>query len=229
MKNFKKSLSKVIVLFFTSIFILSACNSPVESNNDNYSEDFSSILKEMELEDVNPTEMEGLIFMREEEKLARDVYLVLYETWKVNVFSNIAKSEQKHTDAIKLLLEKYQIEDPVITDEIGVFQNSDLQSLYNSLIEKGKVSLVEALYVGAAIEEIDILDLEKNLAQVDSEDIIFVYNNLMRGSRNHLRAFVKNLSAQGVEYQAQYLDEEQFQTIVSSGVEGGSRRGRGKR
>lgn len=228
MKNFKKSLSKLLVISFASLFILSACNSPIEPNNDNYSEDISSILKDMELEDVNPTEMEGLIFMREEEKLARDVYSVLYETWNVQIFSNIAKSEQKHTDAIKIILEKYQIEDPVTTDEIGVFQNADLQTLYNSLIEKGKVSLVEALNVGAAIEEIDILDLEKNLAQIDSEDITLVYNNLLRGSRNHLRAFVKNLNAQGVEYQAQYLDQAQYETIVSSGVEGGSRRGRGR-
>ncbi|MBK8943975.1 MAG: DUF2202 domain-containing protein [Ignavibacteriae bacterium] len=188
-----------------------------------------TILKNMAIEDVSPTELEGLKFMREEEKLARDVYLVLYETWNANVFSNIAKSEQKHTNAIKTILDKYEIEDPVVNDEIGVFQNSDLQTLYNSLVEKGKVSLVEALKIGAAIEEIDILDLEKYLDEVDSEDITFVYNNLMRGSRNHLRAFVKNLNTQNVSYKAQYLDDEQFQTIVTSEAERGTGRGRGRR
>lgn len=229
MKNVKKYLSKILAISITSIFIISACNSPVESTNDNYSEDFESILKSMPVEDVSPTEMEGLKFMREEEKLARDVYLVLYENWNAQVFSNIAKSEQKHTDAIKTLLNKYEIEDPVVNDEIGVFQNSDLQTLYNSLVEKGKVSLVEALKIGAAIEEIDILDLEKYLHVVDSEDITFVYNNLMRGSRNHLRAFVKNLNMQNVSYEAQYLDDEQFQMIVTSEVERGTGRGRGRR
>lgn len=229
MKNVKKYLSKILAISITSIFIISACNSPVESTNDNYSEDFESILKSMPVEDVSPTEMEGLKFMREEEKLARDVYLVLYENWNAQVFNNIAKSEQKHTDAIKTLLNKYEIEDPVVNDEIGVFQNSDLQTLYNSLVEKGKVSLVEALKIGAAIEEIDILDLEKYLDVVDSEDITFVYNNLMRGSRNHLRAFVKNLNMQNVSYEAQYLDDEQFQTIVTSEVERGTGRGRGRR
>lgn len=229
MKNVKKYLSKILAITLTSIFLISACNSPVESTNDNYSDDMETILKNMAIEDVSPTELEGLKFMREEEKLARDVYLVLYETWNANVFSNIAKSEQKHTNAIKTILDKYEIEDPVVNDEIGVFQNSDLQTLYNSLVEKGKVSLVEALKIGAAIEEIDILDLEKYLDEVDSEDITFVYNNLMRGSRNHLRAFVKNLNTQNVSYKAQYLDDEQFQTIVTSEAERGTGRGRGRR
>lgn len=228
MKSLSQIFAKLILTAFTTIIIITACNSPVESNNVINSGDVSEVLKAMPIEEINSDENEGLVFMREEEKLARDIYLVLYKKWNANVFNNISKSEQKHTDAIKILLDKYQITDPVISDEVGVFSNPDLQALYNTLIEKGNTSLIEALKVGAAIEEIDILDLQKNLEKVDNEDITYVYNNLMRGSRNHLRAFNQNLEAQEVDYKAQYLDQDQFEAIVSTGIEKGSNRGRGR-
>jgi len=44
----------------------------------------------------NADEVKWLRFMREEEKLARDVYLKLFDTWKLTVFSRIARSEQRH-------------------------------------------------------------------------------------------------------------------------------------
>ena len=174
MKSLSQIFAKLILTAFTTIIIITACNSPVESNNVINSGDVSEVLKAMPIEEINSDENEGLVFMREEEKLARDIYLVLYKKWNANVFNNISKSEQKHTDAIKILLDKYQITDPVISDEVGVFSNPDLQALYNTLIEKGNTSLIEALKVGAAIEEIDILDLQKNLEKVDNEDITYV-------------------------------------------------------
>ncbi|MCB0748212.1 MAG: DUF2202 domain-containing protein [Ignavibacteriales bacterium] len=229
MDTITKRATKFLVTILSAVFILTACNSPVESNNNMYDQDIAEMLKAMPVEEISPAELEGLLFMREEEKLARDVYIVLYQTWNMKVFNNISQSEQKHTDAIKMLLDRYSIEDPVTTDEVGVFQNEDLLALYNTLIEQGKTSLVEALKVGAAIEEIDILDLHENIALVDNEDITFVYENLTRGSRNHLRAFVRNLSSQGVEYQPQYLDETEFQSIISSETENGKGRGRGRK
>jgi len=175
------------------------------------------------------TELEaaGLIFMREEEKLARDVYLTLYDQWQINIFQNIASSEQTHTDAIKTLLDQYGLDDPVVNDEIGVFANPDLQALYDQLIASGSQSLDDALKVGAAIEEIDILDLEKYIAQTDNADIQMVYDNLLKGSRNHLRAFVSNMQNQtGTTYQPQYLSQEAYQAIIGSDIEsGGSRNG----
>jgi hypothetical protein len=58
----------------------------------------------------------------------------------------------------------------------------------------------------ALIEKIDILDIQKKLdEQIDNKDITFFYANLLRGSRNHLRAFVKNLSRQGVSCTSQKM------------------------
>lgn len=173
-------------------------------------------------------EVEGLLFMREEEKLARDVYLTLHEQWKINIFQNIAASEQTHTDAVKALLYQYGLDDPVVDDEIGVFTNPDLQALYDQLVLQGSQSLGDALNVGAAIEEIDILDLEEYVAQTDNADIQMVYENLMKGSRNHLRSFVSTIQKQtGLNYQPQYLSQDAYQVIVGSEIESGGR-GRGK-
>lgn len=78
--------------------------------------------------------------------------------------------------------------------------------------------------VGGAIEEIDILDLKERIASTTHADIKTVYNNLLNGSYNHLRAFVSTLKTQtGEVYQPQYLDAVTYQTIIA-GTNG--RRGR---
>lgn len=185
---------------------------------------------------LSPEEAAGLAYMREEEKLAHDVYLALYEQWGSTVFRSIANSEQKHTDAIKTLLGRYGLDDPAAGNGVGVFDDPELQALYNTLVAQGRVSLADALKVGAAIEEIDILDLQERLAQTDNADIQRVYQNLERGSENHLRAFVTNLANRtGEVYQPQYLSQEAYDTIVNGGSgngggqgsQQGRRRGRG--
>ncbi|MCF6277315.1 MAG: DUF2202 domain-containing protein, partial [Anaerolineales bacterium] len=136
--------------------------------------------------ELSQPEVDRLIFMREEEKLARDVYLTLYEQWNLSAFQNISSSEQKHTDAVKNLLDLYELADPVVDDTIGVFTNNDLQALYDQLVAQGSLSLADALNVGAAIEEIDILDLQEGLDEANDPNIVMVYNNLMNGSYHHL-------------------------------------------
>ncbi len=220
-----RDLIKFVGLLSVSILIFAACESSDHAANsssvDQFGETISSIA-DFPAEDVSPEEEAGLSFMREEEKLARDVYTILYAKWNLRVFNNISRSEQMHTDAIKALLEKYDLSDPVVNDDLGVFQNQDLQNLYDGLVASGDSSLISALYVGTAIEEIDILDLQNELENVvDNGDITFVYENLMRGSRNHLRAFVKNLSSNGIEYAPRYLSEEAYLEIISSDHEHG--------
>ena len=164
--------------------------------------------------DLSPEETAAMIFMREEEKLARDVYNALYEIWGQPTFTNIASSEQMHIDEIKLLLDRYSLADPAL--EPGSFSNSDLVVLYDQLVAQGSVSLAEAIKVGAAIEEIDILDLQERLAQTDNADIQQVFNNLILGSYNHLNAFVGALSMQtGETYIPQYLSAEAYAAIVT--------------
>jgi hypothetical protein len=159
--------------------------------------------------------------MREEEKLARDVYSTLYEKWGLPIFSNIAQSEQTHTEAVRDLLEKYNQPDPVIDDTVGVFVNTDLQKLYTDLTSRGLTSVAAALQVGAQIEELDIRDLATEIAKTDNQDILFVYENLSRGSRNHLRSFISQLSSRDESYTPQYITQEEFDTIISDTQERG--------
>ncbi len=139
--------------------------------------------------ELSQEERDGLIHMRIEEKLARDVYIVMGDLWNHKVFLNIQLSEQKHMDAMKRLLDKYNVPDPLTTDSIGVFPDPQFQLLYDQYILQGSQSLQEALLAGKAIEELDIADLEYQLTFVDNPDIIKVYQNLKAASENHLAAF----------------------------------------
>ena len=174
---------------------------------------------------LSADETAGLVFMREEEKLAHDVYVTLYQKWGMPVFNNIASSEATHTSAVKVLLDRYGIADPAAGKSVGQFTDPNLQKLYDQLIEQGSRSLGDALKVGAAIEEIDILDLQTRLAQTDKTDIKLVYNNLKNASYNHLRAFVSTLQRQtGEIYSVQYLDETTYTSIVADSSQPGGRR-----
>jgi hypothetical protein len=170
--------------------------------------------------DLSNAEAESIVFMREEEKLARDVYNALYNIYSLNIFTNIAASEQTHTDAVKSLIVRYGLSDPMETDVPGVFVNTELQFIYDTLLASGSVSLLEALYVGARVEELDIFDLER-LSEfvVDNDDIILIYNNLLKGSRNHLRSFDKQIKSNGGIYIPIYISQEQYDEIINSPVE----------
>jgi hypothetical protein len=182
---------------------------------------------------VSENEKEGLLFIREEEKLARDVYTALYEKWGLPIFTNISQSEQSHTEAVRTVLVKYSIADPVSDETVGKFTNPDFAKLYTELVTEGQKSELDALKVGAFIEDLDIKDLQERIAQTDNDDIKLVYQNLMKGSRNHLRAFVSQIDSRGEVYKPRYISQEEFDEIISSPRETGSAgdtgAGRGRR
>lgn len=166
------------------------------------------------------SEVTDLLFTREEEKVARDTYLTLYERWNLSVFSSIASSEQSHMDAILKLLLKYNIPDPVGSNGIGVFTNQTLQTLYDTLVAKGELSGLDGLEVGGIIEETDIRDIQAAVERAQHEDIKKVYETLMCGSRNHLRSFAQNIEAlTGKPYAAQVLTQEQVDEILQAPME----------
>jgi hypothetical protein len=178
---------------------------------------------------LSQVEADGLLFMYEEEKLAHDVYFTLYNQWNSPVFQNIASSELTHMQAIQTLLVRYALQVPA-SSQVGVFANPELQALYTQLVSRGGQSLNEALKVGGAIEELDILDLQERLQQTDNADIQRVYTSLLNGSSNHLRAFAAALVNQtGETYIPQYLTESEYQTILNGASQGGpGGRGQGR-
>ncbi len=158
---------------------------------------------------------DGLLYMREEEKLARDVYTALYEKWGLRTFLNIAKSEQQHMDAVGALLAARNIEDPVADSKAGDFKNADLAALYRSLVNQGMKSVTDAYMVGAIIEDLDISDLQEYLAKTTDEAEIWVYTNLLKGSENHISTFTRQLERYGITYKARYISEAELAAILS--------------
>ena len=168
---------------------------------------------------LSADEIAALQFMREEEKLAHDVYVYLYGVWGEIIFDNISASETSHTEAIRLLLVKYGLDDPAAGKPAGVFTDPDLQALYTALIAKGSTSKIDALTVGATIEEKDIKDINTKKAITDEADILAVYDSLLCGSRNHLRSFNQALLALGVTYVPQFITQAEWDAIANSPLE----------
>ena len=184
--------------------------------------DGANLIKDIEKTwDLTTEEKEGLLLMREEEKLAQDVYITMYEKWGQNIFNNISKSEKTHMEAVWDLLNSYNLEDPIKSDTVWVFTSEKLQWLYDDLVAKWNNSLVDAIVVGITIEDLDIYDLDELSLTTNKQDILIVYDNLNRGSRNHMRAFYKNLERQGWDYTPQFISAEKYNEIISAGQEKG--------
>ena len=223
--------------FFIFIILLTTigCNSDTEDTASNVSEQsnqlgntgfqldsLSADLANLPIETLSENESSAIIFMREEEKLARDAYDLFFQLWNQKIFDNISSAEQTHMDALLLLIDRYQLVDPIANDVAGIFENIELQSLYDSLIAIGQNSMVDALMAGAEIEEVDLIDLQVRLVESDNQDIALIFDNLMKGSRNHLRSFVSNIEKQGITYIPLHLTQEEFDDIINSPMETGS-------
>jgi len=176
---------------------------------------------------------------REEEKLARDVYIKLSTMYPDHpIFGNIDDSEQRHTEAVRDMLVKYGLDDPNTNDNVGVYTGEGygwyFTEKFHELIERASISELEALYVGAFIEELDMMDInqcprvivetdndindvtECGRVYTDNADIDNLYASLLDGSDSHLEAYVRNIEryiGKG-NYQAQVLPQAQVDDIL---------------
>lgn len=164
--------------------------------------------------ELTDAEEATLVFMREEEKLARDVYLSMAEIYDEPIFDNIAVSEQRHMDTMLSKIELFEVDDPVTDDSVGAFTNPLLAARFDQMVTDGMASVLAAYQVGALIEEMDIYDLGQAIAETNKQTLINAYENLRAASRNHLRAFVGHIEAEGVDYVAQVLDQDDVDDIV---------------
>ncbi|MCL1587696.1 MAG: DUF2202 domain-containing protein, partial [Actinomycetia bacterium] len=186
---------------------------------------------------LTDAEIQDILFMREEEKLARDVYMTLADVWGTPIFTNIAGAESMHMSSIETLITRYGLDDPVDENPVGVFVNPTLQTMYDDLVATGSQSLINALEVGALIEEVDIKDLIDSIAETEASDVLRVWEQLLSGSQNHLKAFTSQLAAQGIDYESTVLDAGTYDQMLSEagqsngaqGNEAGRQGGRGDR
>lgn len=230
-----KSLA-MVGIFITAIFVISSCEkemigfeneefvSILKVDDDGTSSVVESNLKSVLLETpvLTDDELDLLIEMKEEEKLAHNVYIALYDIWGSNIFSRISFAEERHVNAIIRLLEYYGLEE-IQFGEPGIFTIDKFQTLYNDLVAQGSESVEEAMKVGALIEEMDIVDLMETLDVVSNDNITMVFENLLKASRNHLRAFNRQLTKLGITYIPVYLSQDEFDQIINSPMETGKK------
>lgn len=193
-------MKKLLFVAFLPLIIFQNCSN----------EDDNQVLIQLSQEEID-----DLKFLREEEKLARDVYVYAYGKYPANIiFNSISQSEQRHMNSVLNLMDKYGISDSAST-EIGVFNNSNLQTLYNNLTAQSNISLVEALKAGATIEDLDINDIDDFISNTTKSDLLNVYDNLTCGSKNHIRSYSSQLSSNGVTYSPQFISNEYYNTILN--------------
>lgn len=233
MKTIMKTLVSGGLVMLLTMTLIASCENGINENNESataalldVSADGTSVLLLANLapvmvagENLTSDELSLLLKMKDEEKLAKDVYAVLYPKWQSPVFSRIGDAESNHLDAVIRLLTFYSKDASV--GQPGEFASTEYKNLYDKLIARGSVNLTEAFKVGALIEEMDIKDLEDALQIVTNANVKIVFENLQKGSRNHLRAFNRQLSAIGESYTPIYLSSSEYNTIVSSPNERG--------
>ncbi len=165
---------------------------------------------------LNSSEKDGIKYIYEVEKVARDTYSYFYDKWNTPVQSVVSNSEQNHMDIFKELIDKYNLGDPAAGKGRGEFSNNELQQLYKDLTARGSVSETDALATAAMIEEFDIVELRKNAANTSREDVLTAYSRLMAGSQNHLEIFTAKLKEQAIVYKPQYLSQEDYNQIIAA-------------
>ena len=209
MKKFSITSVLVIIIMTMSLSFLYACDSDNDNNNPNNNNVLNQTLTD--------ADKEALLFMLEEEKLARDTYIFLNNQWALNQFANIKNSEQMHMDAVENLLIQYNVEYTILPE--GQFENQTLQNFYNQFIVDGAVSQANALQIGATIEDLDIVDLVDYINATSNTALINVFESLQCGSRNHLRSFVFGIENAGNTYTPQFLSQEDYDAIIAGSHE----------
>jgi len=139
---------------------------------------------------LSDNEKNALLYMYEEEKLAKDVYSELGRMYpQMEIFSRISGAEVRHEQSVENVLKHYNIPLPQRGDRVGKFTNPHIQKLYDQLMSKGKKSVKDALEVGIMVEVTDIEDLDKYLNQANAPDVKALFEFLRDGSYNHYNAF----------------------------------------
>jgi hypothetical protein len=166
---------------------------------------------------------DALGHMGNEERLAYDVYMNLYDYHAQNnataimQLQNIAtRSEKTHVEIVQSLVRRYDLGEDNLTDvdnavadntvafedmPRGQYDIPAIQDLYDALYAKGVTSVQDALEVGCMVEVTDINDLDAYLqtAQNDNAaDVQAAFEVLRSGSYNHYWAFDTGLKNLGV-------------------------------
>lgn len=169
---------------------------------------------------IPTSEKNAIIYNLEEKKLSHDLYVAFESKWDAQIFENIARTEQDHFNYLLKLTQELGIEVPatILSNEKGIYYNPNLQEEYNTMLASGSKSLIDALTIGAKMEEMDIVDLHKVMDVTNETKVFLAYDRLYNTTRNHLRAFVRNLNAQGIDYSPVMLARDEYDKIIGETI-----------
>jgi len=156
-----------------------------------------------------------LMYLHDQEKLARDINRTFYYTWGKPIFASIAESEQRHMNVLRAILDYYYLSALVETDEVGVFGAHHHTEAFTDLVNQGEVSLTEAYRAVGYLEEWDIREIRGSIEFTQDQALIDTFSNLLAGARNHLRVFAARSNSLGYAYQAQMLKQSEVDDICS--------------
>lgn len=165
-----------------------------------------------QVDELTVTDVDDLNYLYEEERLAHDIYTELSDKWELSIFENIAKSEQLHFQHLLVIYENYGLRVPKIAN--GFYNYPELNLLYDRFFEGGMMTLESSLTLAANLEEYNIADIERYLMHTQNVDLTLVYNSILEGSKNHLRAIHRNIQKHGYNYEPVFLGKSQFQQIL---------------
>lgn len=132
-----------------------------------------------------------LNYLRQEEKLAHDLYVLADSLYGAQQFGNIAQAEVHHGQAINSLLAGYSMADPNAGQAEGVFTDPQIQKTYNELAARIRQSQDEAAQVGILAEKTDIADLKKTIDSSPPAAVKSTLSHLVTASERHLQAFTR--------------------------------------
>lgn len=167
---------------------------------------------------LGETARAALRFQLDEERMAGELYLALGEMHAARPFTNIPRAEARHRELLQNLAARAGLPIPAAT-VAGRYETAAIQARYDALLARGRGSPLEALKVGALVEEQDIADLRALAITTDQAELKAAIAALERGSQHHLNAFVRNLEARGVSYAPQVLDAEVYAALIADNCE----------
>lgn len=201
--------------FLAAAALLAGCGGNQRAATDSHSTGNGST--EASTSPLARAEADTLRSMREEEKLARDLYAAFEPSGFE--FARIQGMERHHFAMIGMLLERYQLPDPAASQPAGVFTDPALQAQYAELHERGTKSRADAYAVATEIEDQSLHDLQAAIEGTTHDDIRHAYAMLAQMTRNHLRVFYTGLAAEGGAYSPKYLDRPAFDRVVAAPME----------
>lgn len=228
-----KKINKLLIVFIV-IFLLSGCSLQTDDQKiTEIKESGVTFIKNDKLKEVLKRKREKtstlkkeekwvLLFLLEEEKMIRDLSYKFSKQYEDKIFEDIYKAENSHIDPIQKIVRDYNLDDPSSDKDVGEFHNPQIQKFYDEFLEQGEKNKTFALKALLKALERNVSGLNKNINKTDKDGILFLFRNLKRSSKNHIRVLIDKIDSQGESYQPKHLSKAKFNSIKESEVDSGT-------